>query len=67
MTLEQAIEILDPKNPYYEDSYTVHRARYMGMEALKIRMPKKVKIYHCVKWFYVQVVDIVIYTRNLKN
>lgn len=43
MTLEQAIEILDPKNPYYEDSYTVHRARYMGMEALKIRMPKKVK------------------------
>ena len=64
MTLEQAIGILDPKNPYYEDSYTVHRARYMGMEALKIRMPKKVKN---VKWSYVQVVDIVIYTRNLKN
>lgn len=42
MTLEQAIEILDPKNPYYKDSYAVQRARYMGMEALSLRIPKKV-------------------------
>lgn len=42
MTLEQAIEILDPKNPYYKNSNTVQRARYMGMVALELRVPKKV-------------------------
>lgn len=44
MTIERAIEILNPEHrEHYESIEPVNEACRMGMQALKKQMPKKVK------------------------